>query len=312
MRLLFAGTPEIAVPALDALAASRHEVVAVLTRPDARSGRGRRVLRSPVARWADDAGLPVLQPRRLSEPDALAAIRDLGPDCAPVVAYGNLIPVAALDLPRHGWVNLHFSLLPAWRGAAPVQHALMAGDEITGATTFAIEQGLDTGAVYGVLTERVRPDDTAGELLTRLAQAGAGLLVATLDGIEDGTVQARPQAEDGVSLAPKITAEDARIDWATPASAIERRIRGCTPDPGAWTTWRADRLGVGPVSSAVPDGLLDRDPVAGELVVTRHAVIVGTGSDPVVLGEVTPAGRRPMRAVDWARGARPSAGDRFA
>jgi len=186
MRLVFAGTPEVAVPALDALIASdRHEVVAVVTRPDAPAGRGRKLVASPVAERAEEAGIEVLKPGRPREEDFLARLREIAPDCCPVVAYGALLPKAALDIPAKGWVNLHFSLLPAWRGAAPVQHAVLAGDEVTGASTFQIEEGLDSGPVYGVLTEQVRPTDTSGDLLTRLAFAGSGLLVATMDGIEE-------------------------------------------------------------------------------------------------------------------------------
>ncbi len=313
MRVLFAGTPEVAVPSLEAIASSRHEVIGVLTRPDAPSGRGRRLERSAVARWADSRELPVLQPRRLADPGALQAIRDLAPDCAAVVAYGALIRPAALALPVHGWVNLHFSLLPAWRGAAPVQHALMAGDEITGATVFALDQGLDTGDVYGVLTERVRPRDTAGELLRRLSVAGAPLLVATLDGIEGGVLEARPQSADGVSLAPKVTVQDARVDWAAPAAVTERRVRACTPEPGAWTTWRGARLGLGPLEPLPAEpGVQIVDLAPGELHVTKRLVAVGTvGGAPLLLSEVCPAGRRPMEAVDWVRGARPEPGERL-
>src|SRR3954470_6724962 len=193
MRLVFAGTPQVAIPSLDAIAASRHDLVAVVTRPDAPAGRGRHEERSPVGRWADANGVPLLQPLKPSRTDFLEALADLEPDCCPVVAYGALLPKSALDVPRHGWVNLHFSLLPAWRGAAPVQHAVMAGDEVTGASTFQIEEGLDSGPVYGVVTEDVRSTDTSGDLLTRLAFAGAGLLSATMDGIEDDTLHAVEQ-----------------------------------------------------------------------------------------------------------------------
>ncbi|MGY1701937.1 methionyl-tRNA formyltransferase [Geodermatophilus sp. SYSU D00766] len=307
LRLLFAGTPEAAVPSLDALLASGHEVAAVLTRPDARSGRGRTVSRSPVAERADAAGLPVLQPRSPREPEFLAQLADLAVDCAPVVAYGALVPPAALDLPRHGWVNLHFSLLPAWRGAAPVQHAVMAGDEVTGACTFRLEQGLDTGPVFGVVTEPIGPRDTAGDLLGRLAVSGARLLVATLDGIEAGTLQARPQPADGVSLAPRIETADAEVDWGLPAHVVDRRVRGVTPAPGAWTTWRGDRLRLGPVEP-LPDAPA---PAPGEVAVDRGGVVVGTGRGAVRLGEVQPAGKRVQPAADWARGARPRPGERF-
>ena len=281
-------------------------MVAVLTRPDARAGRGRKVSRSPVAERADAAGIPVLQPRSPREPDFLAQLADLAVDCAPVVAYGALVPPVALDVPRHGWVNLHFSLLPAWRGAAPVQHAIMAGDEITGASTFRLEAGLDTGPVFGTVTEPIGPRDTAGDLLARLAVSGAGLLVATLDGIEAGAVVAEPQPTEGVSLAPRIETADARIDWNLPAHVIERRIRGVTPAPGAWTTWRGDRLRVGPVSWLLDGPSLD----AGEVLFESGDVYVGTGNGaPVLLDEVQPAGKRMLPAVDWARGARPAPGE---
>jgi methionyl-tRNA formyltransferase len=306
LRLLFAGTPDAAVPSLEALLASDHDVVAVLTRPDARSGRGRTVSRSPVAERADAAGLSVLQPRSPRDPEFLEQLAALEVECAPVVAYGALVPQAALDLPRHGWVNLHFSLLPAWRGAAPVQHAIMAGDELTGAATFRLEAGLDTGPVFGVVTEPIGPRDTAGDLLGRLAVSGAGLLVATLDGIADGSLVAEPQSADGISLAPRIETADARVDWSLPAHVVDRRIRGVTPAPGAWTTWRGERLRLGPV------GLLPGGPTLqpGELAVDSGQVLVGTGNGAVVLDLVQPAGKRMLPAADWSRGARPVPGER--
>ncbi|MGK5171914.1 methionyl-tRNA formyltransferase [Geodermatophilus sp. CPCC 205761] len=305
LRLLFAGTPDVAVPSLDLLLGSAHEVAAVLTRPDARSGRGRRVSRSPVAERADAAGVPVLQPRSPRDPEFLARLADLAVDCAPVVAYGALVPQAALDLPRHGWVNLHFSLLPAWRGAAPVQHAVMAGDEVTGASTFRLEAGLDTGPVYGVVTEPIAARDTAGDVLGRLACSGARLLLATLDGIEAGTLEPRPQPSDGVSLAPRLEPADARVDWSLPANVVDRRVRGVTPAPGAWTTWRGDRLRLGPVEP-LPTSL---GLVPGELSVGPTGVLVGTGRGAVRLGDVQPAGKRVLPAADWARGARPAPGE---
>lgn len=301
MRLLFAGTPAAAVPSLEALIASRHEVVAVLTRPDARSGRGRSLSPSPVKALALEAGLEVLTPRRLRDEGVRETLEALAPDAAPVVAYGNLVPPDLLDLPVHGWVNLHFSVLPAWRGAAPVQHALIAGDEVTGATTFRLDAGIDTGPVLGTLTESVRTRDTAGDLLGRLATAGAGLLVSTLDALEDGVLQPVPQGLDGVSLAPKLEVEDARVRWNHPAHAVDRRIRGCTPAPGAWTTLPdGTRLGLGPVVP-VP-GVPDLGP--GKVLVGKNEVLVGTAGGAVRLGDVTPAGKRAMAAADWARGAR--------
>lgn len=305
---MFAGTPATALPALDAVLASPHEVIAVLTRPDAPAGRGRAPAPSPVAERAAAAGIEVLRPDRPRDPGFLDRLAVLAPDCCPVVAYGGLIPAAALAVPTHGWVNLHFSLLPAWRGAAPVQHALLAGDDVTGATTFRLEEGLDTGPVYGVLTESVRPDDTAGALLDRLASAGAQLLVATLDGIAAGQLDPRPQPADGISLAPKIGVDDARLDWSAPAVRVDRLVRACTPAPGAWTTVDGDRLKLGPVRPA-PEvhGL-----AAGQLERRDGQVLVGTGTGAVRLGEVQPSGKRPMPAAAWLNGARLTADVRLA
>lgn len=311
MRVVFAGTPDAAVPSLDAVAASSHELVAVVTRPDAPSGRGRRLEPSPVRLRAEGLGVPVLTPARVKDADFLDTLRELAPDACPVVAYGNLIPADALTIPRLGWVNLHFSLLPAWRGAAPVQRALMAGDEVTGASTFVIERGLDTGPVLGVMTETIRPTDTAGDLLGRLSVAGAGLLVATLDGLEAGELVAQPQPSDGVSLAPKIEVDDAHIAWQRPALAVDRLVRGCTPAPGAWTTFRGERLKVSPVSVASSDDLPTHESLSpGVLLVTKQAVFVGTGTGPVRLGQVQAHGKKLMAAADWARGMRIVAGER--
>ncbi|MEU5947197.1 methionyl-tRNA formyltransferase [Micromonospora sp. NPDC047465] len=308
MRVIFAGTPAVAVPALAAVAASRHELVAVVTRPDAPAGRGRGLSRSPVGAWADEHGIEVLTPARPREPEFLDRLRELAPDCVPVVAYGALVPPAALEIPRHGWINLHFSLLPAWRGAAPVQHAVLHGDELTGASVFQLEEGLDTGPVYGTLTDEIRPADTSGDLLERLADSGAGLLVAVLDAIADGTARAEPQPADGVSLAPKLTVEDARVRWSDPAFAVDRRIRACTPAPGPWTTFRGERVKLGPVVP-VADG---PELKPGELLVEKSRVLAGTATVPVRLGEVRAAGKRAMAATDWARGARVAAGEELA
>jgi methionyl-tRNA formyltransferase len=304
MRLVFAGTPEAAVPALDALLKSRHQVAAVVTRPDAPAGRGLRRAASPVAVRAAEAGIEVLKPVRPREPEFIDRLRQIAPDCAPVTAYGALIPQAVLDIPAQGWVNLHFSLLPAYRGAAPVQHAILHGDDITGATTFRLVKEMDAGPVFGVLTEPIQPGDTAGDLLGRLAVSGAELLVATLDGIESGQLEARPQPAEGVSLAPKITAEDARVRWDQPATAVDRQIRACTPGPGAWTTLGEARLKLWPVDPA-PEGADAAGPLApGEIRVLRSAVLAGTATTPVGLGDIQPPGKRRMRAADWARGLR--------
>lgn len=315
MRLVFAGTPETAVPALEALLASPHEVVAVVTRPDARAGRGRALHPSPVKAVAVERGIEVLTPVTPRDPEFQARLREIAPDACPVVAYGALLPREVLDIPTHGWINLHFSVLPAWRGAAPVQRAIMAGDEATGATTFVIEEGLDTGPVLGLMTETIRPDDTSGVLLDRLAHAGSGLLVATMDGLETGDLHAVPQSAQGVSHAAKLTTADAEITWTTPAYAVNRHVRGCTPAPGAWTTFRGERLGVGPVAIAAEDALAQREssePLGpGEIHATKKAVHVGTGSGVVTLGEVRPQGKKPMAAADWARGVRIDVAESF-
>ncbi|ROS74520.1 methionyl-tRNA formyltransferase [Cellulomonas sp. PhB143] len=300
MRLLFAGTPEAAVPSLDALIGSRHEVVAVLTRADAPAGRGRRLTPSPVRVRAEEAGIEVITDRPRGA-GFVERLRALEVDCAPVVAYGEILRREVLDVPARGWVNLHFSILPAWRGAAPVQRAIIAGDEVTGASTFLLDEGLDTGPVLGTTTETVQRDDTAGDLLGRLAVSGAGLLVATLDALEDGVMSPTPQPPDGVSLAAKLTAADAEVRWGDPAFAVDRTVRGCTPAPGAWTSLPdGSRLGLGPVA---PRGdVTDLRP--GEVRVGKKEVLVGTGTHAVELGQVAPVGKKHMAAADWARGAR--------
>ena len=306
MKLVFAGTPEVAVPSLDALLDSHHEVVAVVTRPDAPTGRGRRLQPSPVAARAAEAGLEVLRPQRPRDPEFVTRLTELAPDCCPVVAYGNLVPQKVIDIPQHGWINLHFSLLPAWRGAAPVQHAIINGDQVTGASTFSLVKEMDAGPVYATSTEPIADTDTAGDLLQRLSVSGAQLLKDTLDGVEAGTVSATPQPDAGISLAPKIETEDARIDWHRTAQVIDRRIRGCTPAPGAWTTFRGDRF---KINSATPD---ERDDLApGELEITKKAVRVGTGSGSLRLDEVKAQGKKVMRAADWARGVQFAPGEQL-
>ena len=304
MRLVFAGTPAVAVTVLRAVLASRHIVEAVITRPDAPTGRGRRVEPSPAAALAGELGLEILKPIRPNDPVFQARLREIAPDCCPVTAYGALLPQSILGIPRYGWVNLHFSVLPAWRGAAPVQHTILHGDDITGATTFQIVREMDAGPVFGVLTEPVRPTDTAGGLLDRLAVSGGDLLVATLDGIEDGTLRAVPQPAEGVSFAPKLTPADARVDWKRPAHLIDRQIRACTPDPGAWTEFDGARLKLWPfpLASAPAAGEVPADLRPGDIDVRRYAVFVGTGSRSIRLGDVQPPGKRRMPAADWARG----------
>ncbi|MBS9532203.1 methionyl-tRNA formyltransferase [Mycobacterium sp. M1] len=301
MRLVFAGTPETALPSLQRLIDSpHHDVVAVLTRPDAASGRRGHLQPSPVAQRALDCGIPVLRPAQPNGAESVAALAEFAPDCCPVVAYGALLRDGLLAVPPRGWINLHFSLLPAWRGAAPVQAAIAAGDAVTGATTFVIEPALDSGPVYGVVTETIRADDTAGELLDRLAHSGAELLEATLDGVAEGALTAVAQPAEGVSYAAKISVDDARVRWELPAQVIDRQIRAVTPHPGAWTVIGDLRVKVGPVSLGGGPEVL----APGEIHADRRDVWVGTGSEPIRLGRIQPPGKKLMDAADWARGAR--------
>lgn len=315
LRVLFAGSPEVAVPTLRALA-ERHDVVAALTRPPARRRRRGSDEPSPVALAARELGIEVLEWPSLRTPEAQAGIEALGVDVAVVVAYGVLVPQTLLDLPRLGWVNLHFSLLPAYRGAAPVQWAVRHGEELTGASVFRLTAGLDAGPVIGTMTETVRPRDTSGELLDRLAVSGAPLVLHCLDALADQTAVLAEQPTEGVSLAPRILPADARVPWSDPALAVDRFVRSMTPAPGAWTELDGARVKVGPVLPAwatrrggppeIPDGL-----EAGGIAVTKAGVWVGTGGQPVELGDVAPAGKSWMPAAAWARGARLEPGARF-
>jgi methionyl-tRNA formyltransferase len=301
VRIVFAGTPEPALPSLRRLIESpRHDVIAVLTRPDAAKGRHGKPSPSPVARLALEHDIPVLRPSRPNSEEFIAELTELAPDACAVVAYGALLSERLLAVPANGWINLHFSLLPAWRGAAPVQAAIAAGDAVTGATTFQIELALDSGPVYGVVTETIRPADTAGDLLERLSISGAALLDTTLDGIADGSLTAVPQPADGVTIAPKVTVEDARVRWDLPAHAVDRRIRAVTPNPGAWTMIGDLRVKVGPVTVEESSNSLP----PGAIRIERKGVHIGTGSHPVLLGQIQPPGKKPMNAADWARGAR--------
>jgi methionyl-tRNA formyltransferase len=298
VKIVFGGTPDIAVPSLDALVDSRHELLAVITRPDAPSGRGKKLTASRVAQRSVDLGIEVLKPQRPRDEEFVTRLNELAPDCCPVVAYGALLPQRVLDIPLHGWINLHFSLLPAWRGAAPVQHAILAGDQLTGATTFQIVLELDAGPIFATVIEPIRADDTAGGLLHRLSLSGARLLVETLDGIEDGTLTPTPQPETDaqVSYASKINVEDARIDWAQPAEVVDRLIRACTPAPGAWTTFRGERFKIN--SARISDLVLP----PGRLEIKKRSVWVGTATQALELDEVQAQGKKPMAAADWARG----------
>jgi methionyl-tRNA formyltransferase len=296
LRVLFAGTPAVAVPSLERLLEAGFDVAAVLTREDAPVGRKRVMSPSPVAARAAELDLPVIKANRI-DAATTAAIAGIKPDVAAIVAYGGLVPPAALAIPAHGWINLHFSLLPAWRGAAPVQHSVINGDELTGASTFLLEPGLDTGPVYGTLTEAVHAEDTSGDLLERLARSGAVLLAQTLAAVAAGKAVAVPQSGQ-VSLAPKLSLADGRVSWAQPALAIRRRINGVTPEPGGWTMLDGQRFKLGPVRLQ-PER---KDLAPGQVEPGRAGVLVGTGSCAIELGQVQPAGKKMMAATDWARG----------
>ncbi len=300
MRLIFAGTPAIALPSLKALA-ERHTIAAVITQPDARGKRGRELHPSPVKAYALEQGWDVLTPARASAAEFIDQVHALDADAAAVVAYGQILKPELLAATRHGWVNLHFSLLPAWRGAAPVQRSLMAGDDVTGATAFLLDEGMDTGPVIGTMAETVRATDTSGTLLERLAQVGAPLLVQSLEALVAGAASPEQQPDDGVSHAAKLSREDAYVRWERPAHVVDRQIRGCTPAPGAWTTLpdgTALKLGPVRVRTDLPAT------VPGQLAEHDGAITVGTGGDPVQLDWVQPAGKGQVEAAAWWRGAR--------
>lgn len=299
MRLLFAGTPEAALPSLRTLLDSHHEVVGVLTRPDAPSGRGRRLTPSPVKTLALEAGVPVLEPTTLRDETVQQQIRELAPDAAPVVAYGNLVPQAALDIPRHGWVNLHFSLLPSWRGAAPAQRAVLSGRQETGMSVFRLEKGLDTGDLIATAPTLIGEFETSGELLERMAIDGAPVLLSALDALEAGTAVLTPQEHALATHAAKLTTAEAEIDWTVPAERVEAHIRGMSPQPGAWTLLDGARTKILGVERAPEHPPLP----PGQIAATKRQMLVGTGTGVIALATLAPAGKRPMRAADWARGA---------
>lgn len=298
MRLVFAGTPAAAVPSLRALAASRHDVVAIVTRRDAPLGRKRVLTPSPVAEAATELGIPVIKTDRL-DAAATEAIAALSADLGVIVAYGGLVREPLLSTPVHGWINLHFSLLPRWRGAAPVQRALIAGDAETGAAVFQLVPELDAGDVFAELRHPIDPDTTAGDLLDELAVSGAGLLEEVVDGIADGTARAVPQSGEP-TLAPKLGLADGVLDWSEPQASVLARFRGVTPEPGAHTTIDGTRLKVLAARAASGEHRLP----PGAVALDGRTVIVGTGTDPVALGTVQPAGKAAMAAGDWWRGLR--------
>lgn len=308
LRVVFAGTPEVAVPTLKALITSGHEVVGVITRPDAPTGRGRRMQSGAVAQFADHLEVPRAQPASLSAPEASTLLDSWRPDVVVVVAYGLLIPRPLLDVPRLGWINAHFSALPRWRGAAPVQYAIAHGDPTIAVTVFRIEEGLDTGPILRQ-SPPVPIDDRedAGHLLARLSSLAGSVVLETLDMLTSGSAVAVPQSTMDVSYAPRITTDDARIDWTQPVDVVDRWIRACTPAPGAWSLVEGNRVRVGSPSGVIHDSAA----VPAALVTKKHRVLVGAQGGYLELGSVQPMGKKSMPAPDWVRGFRDSIPDGF-
>ena len=296
MKLVFAGTPQAAVPSLVALARSPHDLAAVISRADAPLGRKRVLTPSPLAQAAAERGLPLIKTNRLDEA-ATAQVTALQPDLGVIVAYGGLVREPLLSVPRLGWINLHFSLLPRWRGAAPVQRALIAGDERTGAAVFQLVPELDAGAVFAQISQTIGIDDTAGSLLQDLSDSGAQLLLSVIDALEAGGLAAVPQSGP-VTLAPKLTLADARIDWSEPADVVRNRVRGVTPEPGAFTVIGDARL---KLQDVAPTQGFEPQP-AGVIREIDKKVLIGTGTEPLELVTVQPAGKTQMKAIDWWRG----------
>ncbi len=299
MRLVFAGTPAVAVSSLTALISSDHDVVAVITREDAPLGRKRVLTPSPVAEAATQHSIPVIKANRLTDATA-QAVASLDADLGVIVAYGGLVREPLLSTPRLGWINLHFSLLPAWRGAAPVQRSLIAGDTVTGASVFQLVPELDAGNIFGMVEHPIAPDVTAGVLLDELAGVGSELLVHVVDDIAAGRATAVPQSGT-VSLAPKLTLDDGRLDWAEDAARLYNRFRGVTPEPGAHTTIGGARFKLLDIRPR-PDVVL----APGALALEEKAVLIGTGTTALELVTVQPAGKAAMRAADWWRGLGPN------
>lgn len=304
MRVVFAGTPESAIPSLEAIHQSdNHQLVGVITQPDAKRGRGRRVMRSAVAQRAEELGIPLLQPENVSDPAFVDQLISLQPDCCPIVAYGQLLKKNVLAVPKFGWVNLHFSLLPMWRGAAPVQWAIRAGDQVTGASTFLLDEGMDTGPILGTITENIRDDDTSASLMERLAHHGATLLLESLDALEQGIASPIPQNDADATYTKKISTDDAHINWNLPAHIVSRQIRSVTPAPGAWSTMDGKRMKIGAVqlSEKTTSG---EGSTPGQLIFDGKKLWVRTADGYLNVVEIQAPGKRMMNAADWARGAR--------
>ncbi|GAA3021198.1 methionyl-tRNA formyltransferase [Microbacterium dextranolyticum] len=301
MRIVFAGTPEPAIPSLRALAASHHDVVGVVTRTDAPLGRKRVLTPSAVARAAEDLGLPVVKADRLDDA-ATAQIAALRPELGVIVAYGGLVREPLLSLPTHGWINLHFSLLPRWRGAAPVQRALIAGDRVTGAAVFQLVPALDAGDVYAQLSYDVPEDATAGDVLAALADSGAGLVASVVDDIADGRAVAVPQRGEP-TLAPKLTLADGALDLSASADAVLDRLRGTTPEPGAHIVIDGQRFKI-LAARRGPDRSAEFALPPGAFALSGREVLLGAGDGTLALTTVQPAGKGAMNAADWWRGLR--------
>ena len=307
MKVLFAGTPDIAIPTLQALMDSEHEVVAVLTRTPARRGRGRTLYPSEVGQWAADQGLELIEADTLKDSDTVEKIDQTGANIGVVVAYGALIPQTVLSMLDYGWINLHFSQLPRWRGAAPVQRAIEAGDKATAIDVFQLEAGLETGPVYSSRPVAIDSEVNAGQLLDQLAREGATDVVDVLTAIEAGVAKAHPQSEDGAVYAHRITRQDLAIDFARSALDVHNHIRACAPQPGAYTTLPdGKRLKIFKTRPSAAHDL-----TTGTLQITKNAVHVGCLDQSLELLEVAPAGKSRMKAADWARGARLSSGARL-
>ncbi|NMW44646.1 methionyl-tRNA formyltransferase [Mobiluncus curtisii] len=311
MRIVFAGSPPVALPVLEYLEQSAHDLVAVLSRPDAPSGRGRKMAPSAVSSYATQHDLMLYQPKTLkNNAEAATFLRDLQPDLGIVVAYGAILPADILEIPQFGWINIHFSLLPRWRGAAPVQRALQAGDTETGVTVFQLEPALDTGPIYATCSYTVPEQATAGDVLQELAELSVKPLEQALSMIARG-VAPEPQSDIGITYASPLQPAEGEIDWSAADDTIACQIKGFTPSPGAWTMWQGSRmkLGVLEVNPPVTMPIPSLEP--GQIFTTRHEVWVGTGSAPVCLGAVAPAGKKPMPADAWARGAHLESGAKF-
>lgn len=311
MRIVFAGTPAVSIPALSALLGSSHEVVGVLTRPPARQGRSKRLIDSPVAAWAKEQGLDVLETSKPGEASALAWLQASGAQLGVIVAYGSLLKRPVLDVFAHGWINLHFSALPKLRGAAPVQTAILEQHGDIGTTVFQLDEGMDSGPILSIEDHYLDPTWTSGEALDHLALGSSAQLVSAVDAIADGSAHFRPQDvgpdDINVTVAPKLERKDGFIDFASEPGPTAARTRAVTPTPGAWTSLGGQVMKLGPVTVVDIDRSLD----PGEIYAEKNRVLVGCSGGVVQLGQVAPAGKSWMDAAAWARGARLAPGQRL-